>query len=169
MHAGSLIGRLTAWVLALSVFVAPSFAQAANPFAGIWELDRAQSVYEPIEAAPERRTMTLEGTADHIKSTTRTLRTAPNNGGFVTNEVTYSAAFDGKEYPTPATGATVQFRRIDARTLERVARLMEHVAETATWTLSGDGRTLTITSKGTDATGSPYRSTQVYTKTSSAD
>lgn len=161
MHEGSPGSRLMAYVLAmLLTAVAPSLAQGSNPFAGVWELERFKSVYDPITTAPERRILTLEGAGDQIKSTTRTWRNA------VANDVTYTAAFDGKEYPTAAAGATVQFKRVNPRTVERTARLMGNVAETATWALSADGRTLTITTKGTDTAGTQYTSTQIYTKTS---
>jgi hypothetical protein len=140
--------------------VVPVIAQGANPFIGVWELDRFKSVYDPITTAPERRILTLEGMGDQIKSTTRTWRNA------VANDVTYSAGFDGKDYPTAAAGTTVSFKRVNARTVERTAKLMGNVAETATWTVSADGRTLTIVTKGTDTAGTPYSSTQLYTKTS---
>jgi hypothetical protein len=138
---------------------APLLAQA-NPFIGVWELDRFKSVYDPIATAPEKRILTLEGMGDQIKSTTRTWRNA------VANDVSYSAGFDGKEYPTGAAGTTVAFKRVNPRTVERTARLMGNVAETATWSVSADGKTLTITTKGTDTAGNPYSSTQIYTKTS---
>lgn len=166
MYASSLAVRLIACVLALSASVAPSFAQAANAFAGVWELDLFKSVYEPEEAAPRKRTMTLEGTGNQIKITTRTFRDSPNNGGMVAANASYAAGFDGKEYPTGAEGATVQLKRIDANTVERTARLKGSVAETAKWVVSADGKTMTITAKGIDATGAAYSSTQIYTKTS---
>jgi hypothetical protein len=140
--------------------VGPLFAQGANPFVGVWELDRFKSVYDPIATAPERRILTLEAAGDQIKSTTRTWRNA------VANDVTYTAGFDGKEYPTAAAGTTVAFKRVNPRTVERTATLQGKVAETATWVVSADGKTLTITTKGTDTTGTPYSSTQIYTKTS---
>jgi len=135
-------------------------AQARSPFAGVWELDRYKSVYDPIATAPERRILTLEVAGDQLTSTTRTWRNS------VAGDVTYTAAFDGKEYPTAAAGTTVAFKRVNATTVERTARLMGNVAEVATWSVSADGKMLTITTKGTDTEGTPYSSTQIYTRTS---
>jgi hypothetical protein len=135
-------------------------AQAANPFVGAWELDRFKSVYEPITMAPERRILTLEASGDGIKSTTRTWRNA------VAADVTYTAGFDGKDYPTAAAGATVAFKRINPTTVERTAKLNGTVAETQTWSVSADGKTLTIKAEGTDTAGNAFSSTQIYTRTS---
>src|SRR5688572_1094010 len=135
-------------------------AQAVNPFVGVWELDRFKSVYEPITMAPERRILTLEASGDGIKSTTRTWRNS------VAADVTYTAGFDGKDYPTAAAGATVAFKRVNPTTLERTAKLSGRVAETQTWSVSADGRTLTIKAEGTDTAGDRFTSTQIYTRTS---
>lgn len=135
-------------------------AQGANPFVGVWELDRFASVYDPITMKPERRVLTLEASGGGIKSTARTWRDA------VAADVTYTAGFDGKDYPTASAGATVAFKRIDATTLERTAKLRGVVAETQTWSVSPDGKTLTIKAQGTDTAGNAFSSTQIYTRTS---
>ena len=140
--------------------VPPGFAQAAKPFVGVWELDRFKSAYDPIGTAPEKRIVTLEAAGDGIKSTARTWRNA------VAADVTYTAGFDGKDYPTAAPGATVSFKRVNATTIERTAKLNGTVAETQTWSVSPDGKTMTIKASGTDAAGTPFSSTQIYTKTS---
>jgi hypothetical protein len=152
------VAALVAGVLILASGAA-GIAQAANPFVGVWELDRFKSVYEPITMAPERRILTLEASGDGIKSTTRTWRNA------VAADVTYTAGFDGKDYPTAAPGATVAFKRVNPTTLERTAKLSGNLAETQTWSVSADGRTLTINAAGTDTAGNAFSSTQIYTRT----
>jgi hypothetical protein len=154
--------RLTALACAalLLAGAAPTFAQAGKAFAGTWELDRFKSVYDPIGTAPERRILTLEATADGVKSTTRTWRNS------VAADVTYTAGFDGKDYPTAAAGATVAFKVVNPTTVERTAKLNGSVAETQTWSLSADGKTLTIKAQGTDAGGNAFSSTQIYTRSS---
>jgi hypothetical protein len=148
-------------MLALSVLVlagAEAIAQGTNSFAGVWELDRFKSVYDPISTAPERRILTLEASGDGIKSTARTWRNS------VAADVSYTAGFDGKDYPTAAAGATVSFKRVNATTVERTAKLNGQIRETQTWSVSPDGKTLTIKAEGTDAEGTPFSSTQIYTK-----
>jgi hypothetical protein len=157
-------GRRRALALALGLMLAAGGgalrAQAGNPFVGVWELDRFNSVYEPISMAPERRILTLEAAGDGVKSTTRTWRNA------VAADVTYTAGFDGKDYPTAAAGATVAFKRVNPTTVERTAKLNGSVAETQTWSVSADGKTLTIKAEGTDTAGSAFSSTQIYRRTS---
>lgn len=135
-------------------------AQQANPFIGVWELDRFKSVYDPIATQPQKQVLTIVATANagEFRSTTRTWR------GEVAADVTYTAKFDGAEYPTGAPQTTVSFKRVNATTVERTAKLFGEVAETATWTVAPDGKMLTITRKGTDTNGNPYSSTAIFTK-----
>jgi hypothetical protein len=164
MQAHVRIARVFAFMLTALLLssITPAFAQAAKPFLGVWELDRFKSVYEPITTAPEKRILTLEGSGDGVKSTTRTWRNS------VAADVTYTAGFDGKDYPTAAAGATVAFKVVNPTTVERTAKLNKELRETQTWSVSPDGKTLTIKAQGTDAAGEPFSSTQIYTRTSPA-
>jgi hypothetical protein len=84
--------------------------------------------------------------------------------GEVANETSYTAATDGRDYPTTAAGATVAFKAVNANTWERTAKLRDEVAETATWSVSADGKELTIKREGVDAGGNAYSSTAYYSK-----
>lgn len=139
-------------------------AQAGNPFVGVWELDRFKSVYEPITTAPQKQIFTVAATATagELSFRTRTWR------GEVASDTTYNAKFDGMDYPTSAPQTLVSFKRVNANTVERTAKLFGEVAETATWTVSQDGKMLTITRKGTDTTGTPFSSTALYNKSAAA-
>ena len=95
-------------------------AAQANPFLGQWELDRFKSVYEPITTAPEKQIVTIANAtaaAGQITVTTRTWRNA------VANETSYTVGLDGKDYPTSAANTAVAFKRVNANTLERTAKL----------------------------------------------
>lgn len=131
----------------------------ANPFVGVWELDRFKSIYEPINTAPEKQMMTIAAeAAGQITATTKTWRNA------VATETRYTAGLDGKDYPTTAARATVAFKQVNANTLERTAKLFDEVAETATWTVSADGKMLTIKREGVDGAGNAYSSTAYFNK-----
>ena len=81
----------------------------------------------------------------------------PQGNGSPLSTYGYTARFDGKPYPIPNWGAaTVTLKRIDANTIERALDGAEIGKETSTWTLSADRKTLTVTAKGTDATGVAY-------------
>ena len=86
---------------------------------GVWELDRFKSVYDPITTAAERQILTIAGAGRQFKATTKTWRNS------VANDITYTAAFDGKDYPTGAAGATVAFKHVNPTTVERTAKLFE--------------------------------------------
>ena len=135
-------------------------AAQANGFMGQWELDRFKSVYEPINTAPQKQLLTIArgDAAGSFRATTKTWR------GEVASETTYTAAADGKDYPTTAAQATVAFKAVNATTWERTAKLMNAVAELATWTVSADGKLLTIVRDGTDAAGNNYKSTAYFNK-----
>ena len=70
---------------------------------------------------------------------------------------------DGKEYPVDApVPTTVASTRIDARTYERVTRVNGIVTMTSRTVISGDGKTRTTTTTGTDAQGRPVHERIVY-------
>lgn len=111
-------------------------------------------------SAPQWRTMIFEQVGDSVKHTTDT-QLVTNATNFVRTE--YTAKLDGKEYPVElsSTMDTVSFRRIDANTLERTAKDRGKVVETATFTLTPDGKELTVKSAGTGQ-GVEYHNLQVF-------
>jgi len=58
---------------------------------------------------------------------------------------------------------TVALKRVDANTVERTGKVKGQVAETVTMKISGAGKILTMTTKGS-IDGVDYSSTQVYAK-----
>jgi glyoxylase-like metal-dependent hydrolase (beta-lactamase superfamily II) len=134
---------------------------SSEPFDGDWVLNTFKSQYVPSNTMPYRREMTLafaDGGFTHTTSTWR--RTNGNDSPLA--RTTYSAKLDGKEYSVTASAAKVVFKRVDAMTIERTASGDRGATENATWTLSSDRNTLTIVTKGKDAAGAEYSSTQVY-------
>jgi len=137
----------------------PAAAQTKDdPLIGRWILDRAKSEFSG--APPERRATTFELMPDgSIKHVTETVIA---NGS--TDRVEYSAKYDGKENPiTNSFLWTVSVKRINARTTERTGKVNGQVVETSTRTVSPDGKTLTISIKGTN-NDTEYSSTQVFTR-----
>ena len=58
----------------------------------------------------------------------------------------------------------MRLKRINATTFERSAATTTKANEIASWVLSADGMTLTVTTKGLDEYGMNYESVQVYTR-----
>jgi hypothetical protein len=78
----------------------------------------------------------------------------------------YTAKYDGKEYPvTGAPWDMISLKQIDANTFTVEAKKTGgkyHAAGRSV--ISKDGKTMTMTTKGTDAEGKPFSSTVVYNK-----
>jgi glyoxylase-like metal-dependent hydrolase (beta-lactamase superfamily II) len=140
----------------------PARRGSTDPLEGKWALNPFTSKYEPANMMPYRREMTVAFAGDELTHASSTWRRLGNASPLST--VTYKAKLDGKEYTIPYTTSKVTLKRTDANTIERTLAGDDGSRETATWTLSGDRKTLTVVAKGTDPTGVAYTSTQVYEK-----
>ena len=132
-----------------------------DPLEGKWIMNTFTSKYEPVGLSPYRREMTISFEGDELTHAASTWRRQGNASPLST--VTYKAKIDGKEYAIPFTSSKVTLKRVNPTTIERTLTGQDGT-ETATWTLSADGKTLTIVAKGADPTGVAYTSTQVFDK-----
>ena len=150
-------------------------AAAQTDFFGSWRLNRAKSTFdvswrrEGLDgrdgSAPEKRVMMLsrgtDGAITHVTDT----QIVANDTGF--HRVEYTAKFDGKDYPVMG-GAieTYALKRVDATTVERVGKIKGQAVETATWKLSPDGRTMTVSTQGRiESEKAEYKNVQVFERT----
>ena len=134
-------------------------AQDKDPRVGTWKLNVAKSKYDP-GPPPQSQTLTVEPSGKGEKVTSETV-TADGK----TVKVTYTANFDGKDYPLTgsAVGADkVALKRIDARTTERFDKKDGKPVVTIKRVVSADGKTMTATSKGTNAEGKPMNNVAVF-------
>ena len=78
----------------------------------------------------------------------------------------FTADYDGKD--TPMTGNpdadTVARTRVNATTVQTISKKGGKVVTTQTSVVSADGKTRTVTTKGTDAKGQPVNNVAVYEK-----
>jgi hypothetical protein len=147
---------------------APTVTRAGFP--GSWRLNRAKSAFEVSwrragldgrdGSAPERRTMNIAPAADGALAYSIDTQIVANDTGFF--RVEYTAKPDGRDYPAKG-GAieTFAIKQIDPLTIERTGKIKGAVVETGRWTVSADGKTLTVTTKG-DVDGATYSNTQVF-------
>jgi hypothetical protein len=132
---------------------APS--QTKDPILGTWELDTDNSTFSPGQP-PLSRTMKFEMQDGALFHQTLT----PNLFGGA-NIIQYTAKFDGKDYDIIGTGLdTVSLKRVDTNTIERTGKESGKVAETCIMKVSADGKTLTVTTKGSFR-GTDYSSMQI--------
>jgi hypothetical protein len=135
-------------------------AQATNPRIGTWQLNVAKSKYSP-GPAPKSQTLTIEAAGEGEKVTSEMVSASGQK-----TTVAYSAAYDGK--PQPIKGSeiadTVALKRIDANTTERTDSKNGKAVQTFTRVVSKDGKTMTVTVKGTNAQGQPVHNVAVFEK-----
>jgi hypothetical protein len=136
--------------------IPPAYAQSKDLFIGTWVLDADHSQFTP-GPGPTDRKMIFEMKPNGLHHLTDT---TGNNGGVST--IDYTAKFDGADYPIDGTAIdTVALKRTDANTIERSGKVRGMPAETCSMKVSSDGKTLTMTTKGSYR-GTNYSSTQVY-------
>lgn len=137
--------------------VAPVVGQTPS-LAGTWTLNPAKSKYTP-GPMPRSESVTYESTGQSVKYTV----TATEADGSPTRH-TGSLVYDGKDYPTAGSPDydAVATRQIDAYTGETTRKKNGKVVQTAVRVLSKDGKTLTLTTKGTNARGASIDNVAVY-------
>ncbi|MBZ5555216.1 MAG: hypothetical protein LAO21_21095 [Acidobacteriia bacterium] len=151
---------MSRWKLAV-VLCCVSFClfAAADPFSGQWKLNPSKSKLPP--PLPQSQVSFIEADATHIRVREEIIN---DKGEHMT--ITVDARFDGKEYPIVGTPAadTVVYQRVNSRTLKGVARKDGKVVLNETVVVSPDGKTLTGTYHGTDATGRQVWAVAVFEK-----
>jgi hypothetical protein len=146
----------------LGIGVVDLSAQMNDPRIGSWKLNVARSTYSP-GPAPQSLMVKVEAAAGQGEKTTTDFVNA--DGTRTTTQ--YTANFDGKN--SPLTGSQlgadmVSLKRIDARTTERTDKKGDKVVQVLTRVVSPDGKTMTVTTKGTDAQGQAMNNVGVFEK-----
>jgi hypothetical protein len=149
---------LAAGVLTVAVLAT---AQPKDPFVGTWKLNLAKSTYSP-GPAPKSTTTVYEAAGKGLKVT---VKTEPASGP--AQEWSFTSDLDGKDVPLTGNNPnadTIAVKRIDANTLELVAKKGGKVTTTQKNVVSADGKTRTVTTTGTDAKGQKVNNVAVYEK-----
>jgi len=150
---------IRAIAVVLFVFSTMAWAQQ-DPLFGTWNLNLAKSKYNG-NPAPKSQVYTFE--ANGPDGLTFTNDTVNADGTRVHAE--YSVKFDGKEVPVkgdPLRDMTSN-KRVDANTTSGVNTLKGKPASSFRRVVSKNGKTLTVTVKGTQD-GKPYNDVAVYDK-----
>ena len=157
------VGPILIAFVALAAWPHEVFAQK-DPHIGTWKANLAKSKCDPPPTnpapAPQSVTRTYEPfEGEGIKATFVTI-TADGKE----NTSSYSAHFDGKEYPYTGVSnfATISLKRVDAYSWFATNKGKGKNGNTGTNTVSEDGKTLTWTYKGTNAQGQPVSCVQVF-------
>lgn len=123
---------------------------------GTWVANVAKSTFSP-DPAPKSSTLTIAASGVAVDL-------VPATGP--AQKWTYGGTYDGK--PVPVTGnpnADMAARkRLNPTTTETTFTKAGKVTSVNTAVVAADGKTLTITAKGTNAEGKPMLNVQVYEK-----
>jgi hypothetical protein len=139
------------------VGVAVCFADDANM--GIWKLNEAKSKFGP--GAPKNNTVVYEAAGDNVKVTID----GTDKDGKPTHNV-WTGKYDGKDYPVTGdpNSDTRSVTKIDDRTLGFNVKKGGKVTTSGRVAVSADGKSRTVTTRGTDSKGKKVTSTTVYDK-----
>jgi hypothetical protein len=158
--SASTLGMILALGLILGAGIASLSAQASDPRIGTWKLNVAKSKYSP-GPMPQSLTVKVEPAGQGEKVTAEFV-----NADGTRTTTQYTANFDGKN--SPLTGSqiadTVSLKRVDARTTVRTDKKGDKVAQTLTRVVAQDGKTMTVTTKGTNAQGQAVNNVAVFDK-----
>ena len=145
-------------------FLAASLAGLALTFAsdahmGTWKLNEAKSKFAP--GAGKNMTVVYTAAGDDTKVT---VDGVDGEGKPAHNE--WTGKFDGKDYGVTGdpTSDMRSYRKIDDRTLSLTVKKGDKVTVTGRIAVSADGKSRTVTTKGTDSKGKKFANSAVYDK-----
>jgi hypothetical protein len=149
-------------LLGLAFAASPRVALAqSDPFDGIWQMNLAKSKITGPGAGVKSDTLYFHGEGQNRRITEVGIDAQGNP-----YSVVYMLIFDGQPHPT--TGSSLSdasaFTRVDAHTINYSLTKAGKLVETGTGVVSQDGKTLTFTDNGTDASGREYNDVFVNDK-----
>ena len=135
-------------------------AQTPDPRLGSWKLNVAKSKYSP-GPAPKSGTVTFSAAGEGVNAVVDTV--GPDGSK---TQWEYTANFDGKPYPVKGNpdGDMVVAKRVNPNTVETSYTLTGKPTTINTGVVSADGKTFTVTTKGTNAQGQKLDHVQVFEK-----
>jgi hypothetical protein len=131
-----------------------------DPIVGTWKVNLAKSKFSP-GPAPRSHTRTYTETPQGIAFR---LTGVAADGAPISRGSTFK--YDGKDYPI--TGSpdydVLALTRIDSNTVKSTQKNAGKAVGTITRAVSKDGKVMTLSSKGTSVSGSPYDNVLVFDK-----
>jgi hypothetical protein len=161
-HPGQLSGgsmKAMTRMFAVVGILALSFGVHAqtDPTLGTWKLNLAKSKYN-AGPPPKSSTVVIESAGPGITLTATTILADGS-----TRKITYTANYDGKDAVVTGTPDydTIAIKK-SGNSTEGMRKKGGKTVQTYTRTVSADGKTMTVASKGTNAAGDKVDNVQVY-------
>jgi hypothetical protein len=135
---------------------------AADNTLGTWKLNLEKSKYDP--GPPPVKSVTLVREAAPGGGAKMTVSGVRADGTAIKGNST--AKYDGKDYPVMGNPNydSVAVTQVDANNHAAVYKKSGKTYSNAKIVISEDGKTMTVTSTGTNAAGRPFRNVAVYEK-----
>jgi hypothetical protein len=147
--------------LALTALAITAFG--ADNTLGTWKLNPAKSKAPAGQSRITNLTIIREAAGNGVKVTGKGER---EDGTKI--DITYTATYDGKPVTVSGSGLpydTVAVKQVNANTTTDVRSKNGGMYKgTGQFKVSNDGKTATLTTKGTNAQGKPFNGTSVYDK-----
>jgi hypothetical protein len=136
-------------------------AQAKDPVIGTWNMNIAKSKLSPGPAPKSAAIVFSASGADGVKAV---FDGVAGTGDKVHWE--YTANHDGKDYPMTgnADGDMISLKRVNANSVETTYKLKGKVTVVNVRTVSADGKTMTVTTTGTNAAGQKVDNLLIFEK-----
>jgi|SRR5471030_2252897 len=137
-------------------------ALGADNSIGTWKLNVEKSKYTPAPMPVKNLTVTREAADGGVKQTT----TGEQADGTAIN-ASYTAKFDGKDVPVSGNAPydTIALKQVNANTFTDARKKTGGPYQaTSRLVISNGGKTMTTTTKGTNAAGKAMNSTFVFDK-----
>jgi len=143
----------------LLLAVGISYAAGIDVFFGTWKLNEAKSKITAGMAKNSTVVCTKDGDSVNVATDGTDAKGQPYHSG-------WKGKFDGKDYALTGDPANDMrsYKAIDDHTLLTVSKKGGKETLSARIVVSADGKTRTVTSSGTDASGAKIPSTQIYDK-----
>ena len=151
--------RKTLLTTLAAFFVGVAACLAADLNMGTWKLNEAKSKLNP--AATKNQTVVYEADGDSVKITVDGIAA----DGKPVHSV-WTGKFDGKDYPVTGdpTSDMRSYKRVDDHTLALTVKNGGKVTVTGRIVVAADGKSRTVTTTVTDASGKKLTSTSVFDK-----
>ena len=151
--------RTIGLTLALCFFVAAACFAADDPNMGTWKLNETKSKTAP--GMEKLTTVVYEAVGDQVKVT---IDGTDASGKPIHNE--WTGKFDGKDYAVTGdpTSDMRSYKKIDAHTLKFTVKKGDKTTATGRIVVADDGKSRTVTTKGTDEHGKAFKNMSAYDK-----
>jgi hypothetical protein len=135
-----------------------------NPLIGKWKLNVEKSKFTPASVTPKSQTRTVEADGDSVKYSFEVVSADGKSGSYG-----FTVKYDGKFYAITGTGAPygadeISIKKATSHSYNAILKRGGKEVASSHLVLSKDGKTATLTGKGTDASGKPVSSTSIYDK-----